>query len=72
MKFEVRNGEKLVITGFNGIGKSTLLKTLMGQIPAISGGFRFSDAIKKTGYFEQDLVWENPNDIPLNIIGKYK
>ena len=69
MKFEVRNGEKLVITGFNGIGKSTLLKTLMGQISAISGEFRFSDAIKKIGYFEQDLVWENPNDIPLNIIG---
>lgn len=70
MKFDVRNEEKLVITGFNGIGKSTLLKTLMGQIPSISGQFRFSDTIKKIGYYEQDLVWENPNDTPLDIIGK--
>lgn len=70
MKFDVRNNEKLVITGFNGIGKSTLLKTLMGEIPALSGGFRFSETIRKIGYYEQDLKWENPNDIPLEIIGK--
>ena len=70
MKFTVQDKEKLVITGFNGIGKSTLLKTLMGEIPAISGGFRFSDTIKKIGYYEQDLKWENPEDTPLNIISR--
>lgn len=68
MKFEVCNGEKLVITGFNGIGKSTLLKTLMGEIPALSGSFRFSDAIKKIGYYEQDLKWDNPESTPLAIM----
>lgn len=68
MKFDVRNGEKLVITGFNGIGKSTLLKTIMGKIEPISGEFRFSDTIKKIGYYEQDLIWENPNDTPLNFM----
>lgn len=70
MKFNVRNEEKLVITGFNGIGKSTLLKTLMGEIKAISGEFRFSETIKCIGYFEQDLKWENGKEIPLDIIGK--
>jgi len=70
MKFEVRNEEKLVITGFNGIGKSTLLKTLMGEIKPLSGGFRFSDTMKSIGYYEQDLKWENPDEIPLDIIAK--
>lgn len=70
MKFDIRNEEKVVITGFNGIGKSTLLKTLMGEIKPISGNFRFSETIKSIGYYEQDLKWENPDDIPLDIIGK--
>lgn len=43
MKFDVQNEEKLVITGFNGIGKSTLLKTIMGEIKPISGNFKFSE-----------------------------
>ena len=31
IEFSIRGGQKVVITGFNGIGKSTLLKTLIGQ-----------------------------------------
>ena len=70
MKFEVRNGDKMVITGFNGIGKSTLLKTLMGEIKPISGNFKFSDAIKSIGYYEQELNWEDPEEVPLSMISK--
>ena len=70
MKFDVQNEEKLVITGFNGIGKSTLLKTIMGEIKPISGNFKFSETIKSIGYYEQDLKWEDPQDIPLNIISR--
>jgi len=33
--FTIKGGQKVVITGFNGIGKSTLLKTLVKQIPAL-------------------------------------
>lgn len=65
--FEVKSGEKVVITGFNGIGKSTLLKTLMGQISCISGNFKFADYVK-LAYFEQDLVWKNLSLTPLEII----
>ena len=43
ISFDVKSGEKIVITGFNGIGKSTLIKTLVGQIPAISGNFKFAE-----------------------------
>lgn len=65
--FDVKSGEKIVITGFNGIGKSTLLKTLMGQIPYFSGTFKFSDSIK-LAYFEQDLTWKNSKLTPLEVI----
>ena len=70
MKFDIRNEEKVVITGFNGIGKSTLLKTIMGEIAPIAGEFKFSETIKNIGYYEQDLKWENSEDTPLNIISK--
>ncbi len=69
INFEIKSGEKIVITGFNGIGKSTLLKTLTGQIPEIAGNFKFADYVK-IGYFEQNLEWENPNLTPLEIISE--
>ncbi|MDR1627174.1 MAG: ATP-binding cassette domain-containing protein [Oscillospiraceae bacterium] len=67
--FEVKSGEKIVITGFNGVGKSTLLKTLIGKIPAIEGTFKFAD-YAQIGYFEQNLAWQNPNANPLEIISE--
>ena len=35
--FCIRGGQKAVLIGFNGIGKSTLLKTVLGQLPALGG-----------------------------------
>ena len=70
LSFEVRNGDKLVITGFNGIGKSTLLKTLLEQIPSRGGTFRFGESVEKIGYFEQELKWDNPHDTPLHILSE--
>ncbi|MBS4189497.1 ABC-F family ATP-binding cassette domain-containing protein [Bacillus sp. FJAT-49705] len=69
LNFSVMGGQKLIITGFNGIGKSTLLKTLVGRISAISGYFRFSDQIKMR-YYEQDLNWDNGAMTPLQIISE--
>lgn len=69
ISFEIRAGEKVVITGFNGIGKSTLLKTLIGQIPAIGGSFKFADSVK-IGYFEQSLSWKDPNESAFEIISE--
>jgi len=67
MNFHMAPGQKVVITGFNGIGKSTLIKTLIRQVPAISGDFHFAENVK-VAYYEQDLVWENPNQTPLQIM----
>lgn len=65
--FRLKGGQKAVITGFNGIGKSTLLKTLMGQIAPKEGRYKFSDQVK-VGYFEQDLLWEDERKTPIEVI----
>jgi ATPase subunit of ABC transporter with duplicated ATPase domains len=67
LNFSIEGGQKLVITGFNGIGKSTLLKTLVGQMPGISGSYKFADNVK-IGYYEQDLRWTDSSKTPFEII----
>lgn len=69
LNFTVQNGQKVAITGFNGIGKTTLLKTLIGEIKKIGGDFIFAQQIK-IGYYEQDLQWENKLTTPIQIIGE--
>jgi len=50
-------GEKIAVTGFNGIGKTTFLKTICRLIPAISGEFSYHPKAT-VGYYEQESVWE--------------
>lgn len=49
----VERGQKIAIRGVNGLGKSTLLKTLLGLIPPISGTVEH-DQFVEPGYFEQE------------------
>lgn len=65
--FSVANGEKVAITGFNGIGKTTLLKTLLGALDPVYGGFEMSPTVK-LAYFKQDLTWPNQNMTPLQYL----
>ncbi|WP_099558943.1 ABC transporter ATP-binding protein [Hartmannibacter diazotrophicus] len=44
VNFAVRAGEAVGILGHNGMGKTTLLRTLMGYLPATSGAVTFSGA----------------------------
>lgn len=54
MTFNVERGDKLGIIGMNGIGKSTLLKTLIGDIKPLGGKYVFGDRVD-IGYFSQKL-----------------
>ena len=56
--FKLYKGEKLGIIGSNGTGKSTLLKTLVGNLEKISGSFEFGHNVK-IGYFDQQLAQLN-------------
>lgn len=56
--FEVYRGQKLAIIGENGKGKSTLIKTLMGVIPKISGKFNYGFNVNKE-YFDQQIEFLN-------------
>ncbi len=67
INFSIKNGEKVVITGFNGIGKSTLLKSIVGDIKKLSGKVKFGMNIIP-GYYEQDLKWEDESLTPIEII----
>ena len=51
---EIVKGEHLVIKGINGVGKSTLIKTLLGIIKPFSGNVNKSPTIT-LGYFKQEV-----------------
>lgn len=55
VSFQLEKGQKLAVIGDNGKGKSTLLKTLVGRAPALSGSFRYG-ADTEIGYFDQELA----------------
>lgn len=56
----LERGEKIAIRGVNGLGKTTLLKTLLGIIKPISGKVSLGDYLY-TGYFEQESGKDNKN-----------
>lgn len=55
VNFELKKGEKLGILGGNGLGKSTLLKTIVNQIPALAGEFKYGVHVE-IGYFDQQMA----------------
>ncbi|MEI5993605.1 ABC-F family ATP-binding cassette domain-containing protein [Candidatus Enterococcus mansonii] len=64
---QIKKGEKLVITGADGLGKSTLVKTLLSMIPAISGKAQFSPQVA-IGYHSQEIEWENIEWTPIEAL----
>ncbi len=64
VNLEVKRGDKVGIIGGNGLGKSTFIKTLMGQVPAISGEYKFGPRVS-IGYFDQQLAQYSSGDTVL-------
>ena len=58
LNFTMERGEKIVLTGANGIGKTTLLKSILGLIPALAGDAELGDYLE-IGYFEQESAEGN-------------
>ena len=61
---DVEKGDKIVFKGFNGVGKTTLLKSIYGDIPILSGNIEFGESIE-TVFLKQEEDYEN------NFAGSY-
>ena len=55
LAFAMERGEKIVLTGANGIGKTTLLKSILGLTPPLGGRVTLGDYLY-IGYFEQEMT----------------
>jgi len=53
VSFALERGQKIAVIGTNGLGKTTLLKTILGKIKPISGTLELGDFLQP-GYFEQE------------------
>ncbi|WJQ07383.1 ABC-F type ribosomal protection protein [Geobacillus stearothermophilus] len=53
ISFRITRGESVALVGPNGIGKSTLLKTIAGKLPVQSGKLRYGANVK-IGYYDQN------------------
>ena len=60
LNFSMERGQKIALVGTNGIGKTTLLKSILGLIPSISGEFELGEKLQ-LGYFEQEVSPDNRN-----------
>lgn len=54
ISFEIRQNQKVAIIGHNGIGKSTLLKTLLGEIPSFGGSYKFAPSADISYYRQEE------------------
>lgn len=60
LNLRMERGQKIAFVGANGIGKTTLLRSILGEIPAISGSVEKGDNLD-IGYFEQEVKDANYN-----------
>lgn len=58
LSLKLFRGQKIAITGCNGIGKSTMLKTFLGIIPRLHGNIQYGEFLKPA-YFEQETKYAN-------------
>lgn len=65
ISLDLKKGEKLGILGGNGLGKSTFLRTIVNQIPALSGEYRFG-VHAKIGYYDQQMAMYQSNKTVLD------
>lgn len=60
LNLKMERGQKIALSGANGIGKTTLLRSILGEIKPISGTVELGEYLH-IGYFEQEIKTENRN-----------
>ncbi|MBF8982767.1 ABC-F family ATP-binding cassette domain-containing protein [Lutibacter sp. B2] len=70
LNVHLERGKKIALKGVNGLGKSTLLKTLIGSIKPYDGEVLLGDYLE-IGYFEQESSRDNSNTAMEEIWSEY-
>ncbi|WP_461811661.1 ABC-F family ATP-binding cassette domain-containing protein [Faecalimonas sp.] len=58
LTLSMERGNKIALVGANGIGKTTLLKSILGLIPSLNGSVELGENLQ-IGYFEQETAQNN-------------
>jgi ATP-binding cassette, subfamily F, member 3 len=69
LSFEVSAGDRVAVLGPNGSGKTALLRTVLGEIPALGGTLRLAPSAN-VGYFDQDTRSVPPDDTALQAVSR--
>lgn len=67
INLDIKKGERVGVIGPNGIGKSTLLKSILDQIPLLAGTYQFGANVQ-IGYYDQNLNSLDPQKDVLHEI----
>ncbi len=65
IRFQIHRGDSVALVGPNGVGKSTLLKTIVDKLPALSGSIHLGSNVS-IGYYDQQQAELNSNKKVLN------
>ena len=69
ISFTLKKGEKIAVLGQNGVGKTTLLKTLLGIIPSLGGEFKFLDGTLISSFDDDAKI--NLNQSPFDYLKSF-
>ncbi|MFE5323860.1 ABC-F family ATP-binding cassette domain-containing protein [Paenibacillus sp. NPDC056579] len=69
MELQIRRGDKIAVIGYNGVGKSTLLRTLLGYLQPIDGVVLWGERVAKAYYAQEELA---PEETPLELLLSYR
>lgn len=70
LNFQLERGQKIALKGMNGIGKSTLFRTLLGIQKPFGGSVQLGDYLE-IGYFEQESSKDNYNTALDDVWAEY-
>lgn len=71
VSFSLKKGDRLAIIGENGLGKSTLLKTIVNKIPSLGGTFIIGSNVDMA-YFDQQVTNNDFNDSNLSVLEDFQ
>lgn len=70
LNLTMERGHKIALVGANGIGKTTLLKSILGLIPSLKGSCELGENLQ-IGYFEQEVKGDNKTTCIEEIWGEF-